>query len=328
MKTFWRFIFGKFIGAGVWTWRQERLGASRVYLSIFVLIGLILLNFLEFSGEEQPGAGAEVQASTQVEAQVGKGPSSSESPWVPICEIQGRGFTSPYEGETVRTGGVVVADLDTTAEKGFYLQAPGCDADAVSSDGVMVNIGVRLDVVWPGDQVEVTGQVQEYFGQTELSVRPEDVVVFSSGAPLPAPVELNPPFDNNLAAHYFEAREGMRVGLEMARVVGPTSSFDKTWVIPEGLGLGRVFQDDPAGTGEIITVGGRGKFDLQPPATVGDRVSGLVGVLGYSDGDYDLLLTDEPILLPSVLVQEGSRGWPFCRGRGEAQSIQLYRGDA
>jgi predicted extracellular nuclease len=280
-------------------------------LAISGLTGLILLNGMFYLGVEWLGAKAEVQLSPQREHSVEALVRPRRSSWVPICDIQGRGFSSSYDGQTVRFGGLVVADLDTTAEKGFFLQAPGCDEDASSSDGVRVYLGARLDVVQPGDEVEVVGQVKEYFGETELTVNPENVLVLSSGNPLPDPVELNPPFENNLAQVYFEALEGMRVGLEMAQVVGPTSSFDETWVIQGGLGLERVFQDDPAGTGEIITLSGRGKYELQPPARVGDRVSGLVGVLGYEVGVYDLLLTEEPILLPQAgierLVDAGSR---------------------
>ncbi len=296
---------------------------ARLFLALSGLAVLMVGNILAYSGVGSPGAGTEKVPAAPVEERTEAAAEQHKIPWVPVCEIQGRGFSSPYEGQTVRTGGVVVADLDTTAEKGFYLQAPGCDGDESTSDGVMVYLGMRIDVASSGDQVEVTGQVQEYFGTTELAVSPEAVTVLSVGGLLPAPVPLAPPFDNSQARSYFEAREGMRVSLELARVVGPTSSFDETWVVAESLGLGRVFQDDPAGTGEIVMIGGRGRFRLDPPAQVGDRVSGLVGVLGFSGGEFDLLLTSPPALSPPVDREQVQDGGPLAGIAGDLPPLSF-----
>ena len=81
----------------------------RIILAGFGLIVLVLLSYLPSVGAGTSGAGMKIQAGTQVEAPASEALGSNKSPWVPVCEIQGRGFTSPYEGQTVRTGGVVVA---------------------------------------------------------------------------------------------------------------------------------------------------------------------------------------------------------------------------
>lgn len=58
-----------------------------------------------------------------------------------IGEIQGRGHSSPYLGETVRTQGVVTA----TARNGFYVQDPVGDGDPATSDGLFVFTGGAPD---------------------------------------------------------------------------------------------------------------------------------------------------------------------------------------
>ena len=216
----------------------------------------------------------------------------------PICQIQGPGFSTPYLGQIVTTQGVVHADLDQTAQRGFFLQAEACDGDPLTSDGIFVYLGQRLDLVQSGDLVEVSGLAQEYYGLTEIAAAPADVLVLSHANPLPIPAALSPPFDNQQARIYLESRESMRVGLAQAVVVGPTGDDDETWLVSAELGIGRVFHDDPLGTGEVLCVDDQGLFEIAPEAAVGDQVLGLVGALDYSFGEYRLALTENPALLP------------------------------
>lgn len=220
-------------------------------------------------------------------------PRSAAPPAVPVCAIQGSGFESPYAGQVVRTRGVVHADFDEGGQQGFFLQEPGCDGKDSTSDGLFVYLGLRLALVEPGDDVVVVGVVQEYFGQTELRTSPDSVTTISSENPLPVPTDLHPPFEENAARVYFESLEGMRVGLSDGRVVGPSSAFGETWLIRSDLGLLRVFEDDPLGTGEVVTVDDEGPFAL-PPARVGERRTGLVGALAYESESYRLWLTQAP----------------------------------
>ncbi len=220
-------------------------------------------------------------------------------PLVSICQIQGSGFASPYVGQTVRTQGLVFADLDQTGKRGFFIQAPNCDGDPTTSDGIFVYKGNRTNVVRTGDLVEVRGVVQEYYDLTEISTRLSDITILSSGNLLPEPLDLNPPFDNASARAYLESLEGMYVRMDDALVVGPTSYYDETWVVRSDLGLKRVFQDDPAGTGEVVGVDDEGLFEITPEAKVGDRVLGLVGALDYTFGAYKMQLLAAPSLLPA-----------------------------
>jgi predicted extracellular nuclease len=217
-------------------------------------------------------------------------------PLVPICQIQGSGFASPYAGQVVRTQGVVFADLDQTDGRGFFIQDENCDGDPATSDGLFVYKGNRTDVVSAGDLVEVRGRVAEYYELTELNTSLSGITVLSGGNPLPAPVELNPPFDNAASRVYLESLEGMYVGMEDAAVVGPTNAYDETWVVRKDLGIDRVFQDDPAGSGEMVGVDDGGLFEIEPEAKVGDRVLGLQGALDYTFGAYKMQLVVAPTL--------------------------------
>jgi predicted extracellular nuclease len=218
-------------------------------------------------------------------------------PFVPICKIQGSGFISPYDGQTIRTQGVVVADFDQTGKRGFFLQEDNCDGDPSTSDGIFIYMGTSSQVVSESDLVEVRGSVQEYYGLTEISTYRGSVNVLSEENSLPAPVDLNPPFDKNASDAYFESLEGMYVSLDFASVVGPTDYFDETFVIRSDLKMKRIFQDDPQGTGVIVAVDDSGLFEIQPEAKVGDRVNGLLGALDYTFDDYKMQLTVPPILI-------------------------------
>ncbi len=127
--------------------------------------------------------------------------------------------------------------------------------------------------------------LQEYYGLTELSASPEDVAVLSSGNPLPAVLDLTPPFNNDASRVYFESVEGMFVKVDQALTVGPTNfsyPFNyRSWMVRSDLGIERVFQDDPMGTGEIICVEDNGLFKISPDVSVGNSVESLVGVLDY-----------------------------------------------
>lgn len=220
-------------------------------------------------------------------------------PTIKICKLQGSGYSTPFYGQTIRTQGIVYADFD---EKGwgFYFQEPDCDSDPKTSDGVFVYLGEHSQTVNSGDLVKVVGIAQEYYGMTELLSTPAHVTILSSGNPLPEPIELYPPFDNQQAKEYLESLEGMRVSIGEARVVGPTNSSNESWVIRSDLEMSRVFYDDPRGTGEVICVDGKGLYKITPQVQVGNQVQGLVGALAFSLGDYRMQLTEPPLVLTTT----------------------------
>jgi predicted extracellular nuclease len=195
---------------------------------------------------------------------------------------------------------VVTLDLDQTSKKGFFLQTQDCDGDPSTSDGLFVYLGVRGQLVDSGDRVEVTGLVQEYYGMTELRADPTAVALVAKTQPLPLPVDAAPPFDLKESDRYFESLEGMSVQLDDGRVIGPTDMDSRTWVVRSDLGIGRVFQDDPAGTGEILCIESAGLYEVAPQVKTGDRITGLSGALDYTAGRYCLQLTVPPAVFPAV----------------------------
>lgn len=217
----------------------------------------------------------------------------------PICAIQGDYFKSDYVEQVVRTQGIVTADLDITSQKGFFIQKESCDGDPATSDGIFIDLQSKQDLVAAGDEVEVLGVVKENYGNTEIDVITGTVTVLASGLPLPAATNLHPPSDNKTSRWYYESLEGMTVVLDDARVVGPTDSSNITWVVRSDLGIGRVYQDDAAGTGEVVCVGNGGLFKVEQ-ATVGERLLALSGVLDYDFGKYCLQLTAPPSPVPSA----------------------------
>jgi len=117
-------------------------------------------------------------------------------PMLEIWEIQGDGLASPYDGQLVTSDDNVVTCLGTD---GFFLQTPTTrtDGDVNTSDGVFVYMG-SAPTVAVGDQVDVVGRVNEFFGFTEITDIAEVVVdgveavpapvIFDATVPSPSPL--------------------------------------------------------------------------------------------------------------------------------------------
>ncbi|WP_432496898.1 ExeM/NucH family extracellular endonuclease [Kineococcus auxinigenes] len=122
---------------------------------------------------------------------------------VEIGAVQGTGTSTPLAGQQVTVTGVVVGD--TPGLSGFYVQDPDGDGDPATSDAVFVFSTAEVGL---GDTVTVTGQAQEYFGQTQIAA-PAGVTVVADGtaADLPAPAALDLPAGDAER----ERLEGMRV---------------------------------------------------------------------------------------------------------------------
>ncbi len=232
----------------------------------------------------------------------------SEAALTPICALQGSGFVTPYEGQSISTRGVVFADMDNTWVRGFYIQQANCDGLETTSDGIFIYIGEKIDVVQVGDAVEVSGVVQEYYGMTEIASSTAQIAILARNQTLPPITQLDPPVDDTVSRAYFEAREGMRAGLAEGLVVGPTNYDERSWLVQPHHGITHVFDDDPAGTGELICVDDAGSYDISPQVKVGDTVTQMQGVLDYRYATYCLQLTASPVVEPapfSVFLASG-----------------------
>ena len=218
-----------------------------------------------------------------------------------ICQIQGNGLASPYEGQTVRTQGVVSADFQATGKRGFFLQDPNCDDDPATSDGIFVyDRWISVDV---GDEIVMTGEVSEYYDATQISGVWGRFTVLSEDSPLPTPIELNDLPDESIAdgIAFWEPLEGMLVSVRNAPVVAATSGYGEFAVLAK--------RDASPGSGFypqtkqiLVRSLGEEAVDYNPErilvddssleeaivVTPGDRVRSLVGAVDYTYSNYKL----------------------------------------
>jgi predicted extracellular nuclease len=142
-----------------------------------------------------------------------------------IFEIQGNGIASPVDGNVVTTLDNVVTAL---APNGFFMQTPTArtDGDVDTSDGIFVFTGAATGLA-VGDNVDVTGQVDEFFGFTELTsatVTPDGTglvpaaVEFGTIVPSPDPTAPSCSIE-------FECYEGMLIEIPDGTVTGPNQRF-------------------------------------------------------------------------------------------------------
>lgn len=257
----------------------------------------------------------------------------------PIADIQGAGHTSPKLGLSVITAGIVVArDSSGTAgngQRGFYLMDAIGDGDDATSEGLFVAVpgtGALPDV---GDALTVTGTVNEFLpggATTNLSItRLEGAswTVDSTGNALPgvtigAGFRLPPSTiaqDDDFTSFdiltdgvdFYESLEGMRITVASTKVTGPTNGFGETWV----------YTQDQADAGPFTARGGLllSEFDVNPEriqlqtdtgvtpgislsANVADTLGHVTGVLRYDFQNYELVLTQQPIVTDGGLARE------------------------
>jgi predicted extracellular nuclease len=232
-----------------------------------------------------------------------------------IYEIQGDGFSSPLEGRLVSTDADVVTAV---APDGFFMQTPAAesDFDVDTSDGIFVFTGGPPGVA-VGDLVDVTGDVQEFFGFTEFGFG-SSVRVTGTG-PVPPPVSFNAavPSPDPLApscAIEYECYEGMLVEIAEGTVTGPNQRFgvDPIAEVHIVARAGRAFREPgiefPGIAGYPEWDGNPEVFELDPDKLglpnriipAGSTFS-ATGVLGFEFGGYELWpasLTVDPALLP------------------------------
>lgn len=103
-----------------------------------------------------------------------------------IRDIQGEGDTTPRDGQSVTTRGVVTAAYPTGGYDGFFLQTAGTGgdlgADHTASDAIFVYGSRAVAEVAVGDHVEVSGTASEYNGLTQIVSDSDLVTVLTDAA--------------------------------------------------------------------------------------------------------------------------------------------------
>ena len=121
----------------------------------------------------------------------------------PICTIQGNGASSPLNGQSVTTTGIITAIFSGTGTvQGFFIEDPTCDGDPATSNGLFV-YNPNTTGLAAGQRVSVSGAVTEYQGLTELTSVTNIAVIASGSA---APTGINLPMLNSAQ---WERYEGM-----------------------------------------------------------------------------------------------------------------------
>ncbi len=244
-----------------------------------------------------------------------------------IHDIQGTSWVSPHDGDQVtNVPGIVTAIRGTGSSRGYWIQDPDPDNDPATSEGVFVftsSPGVAV-----GDSVLVSGSVKDFYplasGETvsttsQLSVTEIDspsAIVLSHGNPLPAPEVIGPSTvpdtyapdlgggniestkitPDRSALDFWESREGMRVEVDDARVVGPSNSFGEQYVTTKPSqdqtfrGGTELLAENATPSGRIEIVPANGS---NPEVNVGDVFQGAsVGPVDYSEfGGYTIAAT-------------------------------------
>jgi hypothetical protein len=241
-----------------------------------------------------------------------------------IHDLQGGGWKTPHDGDAVtNVPGVVTAIRSAGSSKGYWIQDPNPDSDPATSEGIFVftsSPGVAV-----GDSVLVSGTVKDFYplssgdsvsttsnlSVTEIgsptvivlahdTARPAAEVISPTTVPdTYAPdlgggnVESTPVTPTRSALDFWESREGMRVEVDDARVVGPSNSFGEQYVTTKPTqaatprGGTEVLAENaiPSGRVEVIPTDGS-----DPGVNVGDVFSGAtVGPVDYSNfGGYTI----------------------------------------
>ena len=149
-----------------------------------------------------------------------------------VCELQGTGLESPYQGREVIVHGLVSADLEGFSTEGFTLLDVEDPLVGECSRGVFVNLGEGNDLVDLGDEVRVRGVVCEKDGETWLESSSQKLEILSLSNPLPEPIDLGgaylPP-----EGFSYECLEGQLVSIPRAELIESRSSPGRAGIIPQ-----------------------------------------------------------------------------------------------
>ncbi|WP_194908598.1 lamin tail domain-containing protein [Catenulispora rubra] len=234
-----------------------------------------------------------------------------------IHDIQGAGWVSPVNGQSVTNVPGIVTALRTSGSKGFWIQDPSPDANPATSEALFVYTG-SAPTVAVGDSVLVSGKAQSYYplssGDTVAStsnlsvteIGTATVTKVSSGNALPAPIVLSaanvpatyapnlgganiestPVVPTRSVLDFYRSIQGMRVEVDDARVVGPSDKYGEQYVTVKPTeaatyrGGSELLGENqyPSGRLEVVATDGS-----NPHVNVGDVLTGAtVGPLDYS----------------------------------------------
>lgn len=194
---------------------------------------------------------------------------------VSIYDIQfpADGDSSAYAGKPINTSGIVTAGTGTYSDYFFFIEEE-YGAGSAEYRGVKVYAGNTAPAVSRGDSVTVSGDVWEYFGETEISLPfDEAMTIHSSGHEHP------PRYDVAAGSvDISEQWEGVLVNVGPATVITPDNGYGE-WTIDGGGGVA-----DTCVVGDIV--------DYTYVPVLSDVVV-VTGISMYAYGDYTLQPRDD-----------------------------------
>jgi hypothetical protein len=231
--------------------------------------------------------------------------STCSLPFTPIYTVQGSTDTSPLSGTVTSVQGVVVGDYEGPSPnlRGFYLQDASGDGNPATSDGIFV-FNFNNNSVTLGSLISITGQVQEFQGQTQIgsiagfelcstgaSVTPADVTLPFSSADFPERYEgmlVRFPQTLYVTEHFQLGRFGQIVASANDRLRQPTqiaAPGAPALALQQQNDLNKIIVDDALNSQNPDPIlFGRGGNPLSAANTLrgGDTFSNTVGVLTYN----------------------------------------------
>ena len=227
--------------------------------TVFSMTGVLWYSYSDFKLEPRDDA--------DIDASSGGGGGGD----VLTCyEVQGQQASSPYAGQTVSVTGIVTVAGDEYYSTAAY--AVMADAGGGPWTGLWL-YGNDVSTLARGDSITITGEVQEYYGLTELSF-PTSLTVHSAGHALPDPEPLT---TGDLAtASDPEQWESVLVSVSDVDVTEEPDIYGE-WKIDDGSGECRV---DDLGT-----------YSYSPQ--IGDPIVELVGALWYSYDEFKIEPRDD-----------------------------------
>lgn len=245
-----------------------------------------------------------------------------------IYQVQGAGESSAlvpegaFESEQEVTVRGVVTARGESLFKGFYLQEIQGDNSPFTSDGIFVYLGEAAPTeIKSGTQVCVQGKVKEYFGLTQIDINADKKFEIGAEGQIPAATPLYVSEGETLA-QALERVEGMLVVLDSGSdlKISRTFSYDydgrrNNMLASYQAPLMKPTQLYPALSEEAIALAAANssnqvfiESDLKPAdgvvpyfpdfnvdtgyIRVGDQLTNLQAVVGYSYGAYRLVATN------------------------------------
>ncbi|MGQ9810661.1 MAG: FlgD immunoglobulin-like domain containing protein [bacterium] len=175
------------------------------------------------------------------------------------------GDSSSFAGKPVNVAGIVTAGTGEYSNNYFYIQnSYGLGSPAFM--GVKIYDRTGTVVVSRGDSVTVSGDVLEYYGETEIAMFfPEAITIHSGGNQVPPPYSVSPTQVNT-----EEAWEGVLVSLSGVEVVDPDAGFGE-WIV------GSIVSPS-----DTCRVGDYGSYTYVP--TLGEDFGYINGICNYAYG--------------------------------------------